>query len=174
MHPDHVPDVALVMWPHEETLRRRLAAARSPRLVLVDADLPPPPPCDELEDWIRYPPDPEELAIRLATLRDRARDARPRPVSLALDADDILHVDGRWAALPAVEARVFAALLEQAGDLVSRRDLAAAAWLGEPPADGRALNGVVKRLRRRVTPLGVRIHTLRGLGFLLDYTPDNS
>jgi DNA-binding response OmpR family regulator len=173
VHPDHVPDVALVMWPHEEALRRRLAAARSPRLVLIDADLPPPPPCDELEDWIRYPPDPEELAIRVATLRDRARDARPRPLSLALDADDILHVDGRWAALPAVEARVFAALLEQAGDLVSRRDLTAAAWLGEPPADGRALNGVVKRLRRRVTPLGVRIHTLRGLGFLLDYTPDS-
>jgi two-component system, OmpR family, response regulator len=174
VHPDHVPEVALVMWPSEEALRRRLAAARSPRLLLVDADLPPPPPYDELEDWIRYPPDPDEIAIRVATLRDRARDVLPRALSLELDADDILHVDGRWAALPAVEARVFAALLERAGDLVSRRDLTAAAWLGEPPADGRALNGVVKRLRRRVTPLGVRIHTVRGLGFLLDYTPDGS
>jgi DNA-binding response OmpR family regulator len=95
-------------------------------------------------------------------------------LSLELDADDILHVDGRWAALPAVEARLFAALLEQPGVLVSRRDLTAAAWRGDPPADGRALNGVVKRLRRRVTPLGVRIHTLRGRGFLLDYTPDSS
>ena len=174
MHRDPLPDVALVMWPHDKALRQQLAAARRPRLVLVDADLPPPPPCDELEDWIRYPPDPEELAIRVATLLDRAADVLPRPLSLELDTDGILHVDGRWTALPVVEARVFASLLEHAGELVSRRDLTTAAWLGDPPADGRALNGVVKRLRRRVTPLAVRIHTLRGLGFLLDYTPDSS
>ena len=174
MHPDHIPDIALVMWPQEEALRLRLAAARRPRLVLVEAGLPPPPPCDELEDWIRCPPDPVELAIRTATLAERARDVTPRPLSLELDADDILHADGRWAALPAVEARVFAALLEQAGLMVSRQDLTAATWGSDPPADGRALDGVVKRLRRRVMPLGVRIHTVRGLGFLLDYTPDNS
>jgi hypothetical protein len=30
---------------------------------------------------------------------------------------------------------------------------------------------VVKRLRRRVAPLGLRIHTVPRLGFLLDYTP---
>jgi two-component system OmpR family response regulator len=174
MHPDHVPDVALIMWPQDEVLRQRLAAARRPRLVLVEADQPPPPPDDELEDWIRYPPHSAEFAIRTATLLDRACDVTPRPLSLELDADDILHVDGRWVALPAVEARVFAALLKRAGDLVSRRDLIAAAWLGDPPTDGRALNGVIKRLRHRVMPLGVRIHTVRGVGFLLDYTPESS
>jgi DNA-binding response OmpR family regulator len=174
VHPDHIPDVALIMWPHDEALRRRLAAARRPRLVLVDANLPPPPPCDELEDWIRYPPDAEELAIRIATLLDRAVDVVPRPVSLELDADGVLRADGRWVALPVVEARVFAALLERAGEMVSRRELTAATWLGDPPADGRALNGVIKRLRRRLRPLGIQIHTLRGTGFLLDYTPDSS
>jgi two-component system, OmpR family, response regulator len=174
VHPEHVPDVALIMWPHDQALRRRLAAARRPRLVLVDADRPPPPADDELEDWIRYPPDPDELAVRTATLLDRARDVTPRPTSLELDGDGILHADGRWVALPELEARVFAKLLERPGHVVSRRVLTAAGWPAEPPADTRALDGVVRRLRRRAAPIGVRIHTLPRLGFLLDYTPDSS
>jgi DNA-binding response OmpR family regulator len=172
--PDHVPDVALLSWPQDEELRRRLAAARRPRLLLVDGAAPAPPADDELEDWIRHPLDPEELAVRTETLQDRAREAGPRPRSLVLDPDGVLRVDGRSVALPALEARVLEALLGQAGDLVCRRDLVAAGWLGHPPADERAIDGVVKRLRRRVAPLGVRLHTLRRLGFLLDYTPESS
>ena len=174
MLPDDIPDVALLSWPQDEELRRRLAAARRPRLLLVDALAAPPPADDELEDWIRYPLDPDELAIRTATLRDRARETGPRPRSLALDPDGVLRVDGRSVALPVLEARVLEVLLGRSGDLVHRRELVAAGWLGHPPADERAIDGVVKRLRRRVAPLGVRIYTLRRLGFLLDYTPDSS
>jgi two-component system, OmpR family, response regulator len=172
--PDHIPDVALVSWPQDEALRRRLVAARRPRLLLVDAASPPPPADDELEDWIRYPPDPEELAVRTATLHDRACEACPRPLSLVLDADGVLRADGRWVALPPLESRVLGELLACPGDLVMRRDLVAAGWPDDAPADERALDGVVKRLRRRVGPLGVQIYTLPRLGFLLDYTPDSS
>jgi hypothetical protein len=163
------PDVALVRWPQDEATRRRLAAARLPRLLLVDRDQPPPPHADELEDWVRFPLDPDELAVRTSTLADRARDVPPRPLALDLDADGVLHVDGRWVALPLLEARLLAQLLEHPGEVVRRRRLLGATWPTATPADDRAVDGLVRRLRRRIGPLGVRIHTVTGLGYLLDH-----
>jgi hypothetical protein len=163
-----VPDVALVHWPEEDALRRRLAAAHLPRLLLVDADQMPPLATDELEDWARLPLDPDELAIRCATLVQRARDLMPRAIPKVLDADGVLHLQDRWVALAPLEARMLALLLEHPGELVHRPDLVKAFWPEGPPADERALDGVAKRLRRRVAPLGVRIHTVTGQGFLLE------
>jgi hypothetical protein len=170
--PDGVPDVALVGWPQDEALRRRLAAARHPRLLLIDGTHAAPLAADELEDWVRYPLDPDELAIRIATLVHRASGVAPRAVALVLDDDGVLHADDRWVALSQLEGRLLAALLERPGELVHRPALVRAAWPGGAPADERALDGVLKRLRRRVAPLGVRIHTVNGLGLLLEYTPD--
>ncbi|HEV7758510.1 MAG TPA: winged helix-turn-helix domain-containing protein [Acidimicrobiales bacterium] len=167
-----VPDVALVSWPQDEALRRRLAAARRPRLLLIDGSHAAPLAADELEDWVRYPLDPDELAIRIATLVHRASGVAPRATTLVLDDDGVLHADDRWVALSLLEARLLAALLERPGELVHRPTLVRTAWPDGAPADERALDGVLKRLRRRVAPLGVRIHTVNGLGLLLEYTPD--
>lgn len=172
--PDRALDVALISWPQDEVLRSRLAAAHRPRLLLVGAADPPPPADDELEDWIRYPLDPDELTIRIATLADRARRARRHPPSLVLDADGVLRADDRWVALAPLVARVLEVLLARPGALVYRSELIAAAWPDEPPVDERALDGVIGRLRRRVAPLGVRIHTLPRLGFMLDHCPQTT
>jgi DNA-binding response OmpR family regulator len=163
-----VPDVALVHWPQEDALRRRLAAAHLPRLLLIESDQVPPLATDELEDWVRLPPDPDELAVRSATLAQRARDLVLRSIPLGLDADGVLHVGDRWVGLAPLEARVLALLMEHRGHLVLRADLADATWPDKRPADDRAVDGVVKRLRRRIAPLGVHIHTVIGQGFLLD------
>lgn len=165
--PERAPHVALISWPQDEALRRRLAAAHHPRLLLVGATDPPPPADDELEDWIRYPLDPDELTIRIETLSGRARRVRRRPASLVLDADGVLRADDRWVALAPLMSRVLEVLLARPGELVYRSELTAAAWPDEPPVDERALDGVIGRLRRHTSPLGVRIHTVPRRGFML-------
>lgn len=164
--------VALLRWPEDEASRRRLAAARLPRLLLIGEGAAPPLAIDELEDWIRFPLDPEELTVRTDTLAERARDVAPRPTGLVLDSDRVLHSDDRWVALSPTEARLFAELLEHPGEVVHRAVLARAGWTTSFPADDRAVDGVMKRLRRRVAPLGVHIHTVSGVGFLLDHVDD--
>ena len=169
--PDDTTPVALVSWPEDESSRRRLAAARQPRLLLIAPGVAPPVLTDELEDWIRFPLDPEDLAIRTATLLARAREVVPRPFAVTLDEDGIVHADGRWAALAPLEARALERLLERPGEVVGRRVLVRACWPADQPEDPRALNGIVRRLRQRVAPLGLRIHTVPRLGYLLDYVP---
>jgi DNA-binding response OmpR family regulator len=161
--------VAVLKWPEQERERRRLASARAPRLLLVASSAPPPTSVDALEDWVRLPADPEELVARRACLLRRARERAALDAVPVLDDDGRLHrADGStWVALPPVEARIAAVLLEQLGAVVPRRDLLAAGW----PAgvdDARVLDRCVKRLRRRLTEVGLRIHTLPGRGALLE------
>lgn len=197
--PTRGPDVALVHWPDDDATRRRLQAAHRPRLLLVAAGAPPPVAVDELEDWVRLPVDPEELDIRRATLARRAvvpppanggpraegptaavTATRPGPAALLplrparpeIDDHGVLRYDDRWVALGQVELRTVDRLLGSWGQVVRRPDLTRATWPDGPPADQRAIDGVVKRLRRRLTPLGLRIHTVTGKGFLLDIDPD--
>jgi hypothetical protein len=166
------PDVTLVVWPQDDALRRRLAAARRPRLLLIPSDQPPPLAADELEDWLRFPLDPEELANRAGALAERAREVAPRPVALRLDADGVLHSPDGWVAVPPREASVLGRLLEKAGQLVPRAELWNVAGPEGPRSDTRALDSVVKRLRRRIAPLGVTVHTVPGQGYLLDHVAD--
>ena len=160
-----------MLWPQEEALRHELTAARRPRLLLLGAEQVPPMAPDDLEDWVRFPLDADELASRSAALAERARGVAPRPVALRLEADDVLHAGERWVALPPREALVLATLLERPGELVRRDELFRAAWPSDPPVEQRALDGVIKRLRRRVAALDVRIHTAPRQGFLLDHVP---
>lgn len=167
-----VAGVALLSWPSEEPLRRQLAAAHQPRLLLIEAaDVSPPPAADELEDWIRVPIDSDELSIRCASLAQRARTVVAPPAA-RLDTDGVLHVDDRWVALPQLEANVLRLLLDHHGELVRREALTRGTWPDTRPADPRALDGVVKRLRRRTAPLGVKVHTITGHGFLVEVRAD--
>jgi hypothetical protein len=162
-------EVTLVRWPDEEPLRRHLAAARRPRLLLVAPGASPPVVVDDLEDWMRFPLDAVELDARTRVLAGRAHDVPPRPASLVLDGDGVLHHGPRWVALAPTEHRVLAALLAQPGRVVSRTVLRTAGWPHAVPADPQAVDGVVRRLRRRVAPLGVAIQTVSGAGYLLDH-----
>ena len=44
----------------------------------------------------------------------------------------------------------------------------AAVWPQEPPDDPRALDNRVKAVRKRIEGTGLRIHTVRGRGLLLE------
>jgi DNA-binding response OmpR family regulator len=136
---------------------------------------------DEIEDWVRLPADHDDVVLRAQRL---ARMVEPDPSSAAatataapsptptaspipiLDRDGQLRVGDDWVAIPRIESRVLSALMHRMGEVVSRRDLEAAAWPHGAPND-RSLDSRVKLLRRRIRDFGLAIHTVRGVGLLL-------
>ena len=158
-------DVVVVRWPAERERREHLRQLGRPRLLLLEDGVPPPAPVDCLEDWARAPLDEADMRARLLWLEARAfRHDRSAPV---LDADGVLRHDGSWVALPPVEARLMAALLERSGAVVSSDALARAGWPAGAPGRN-ALDVHVLRLRRRVDPLSLVIRTVRSRGYLLE------
>jgi DNA-binding response OmpR family regulator len=160
-------EVVLVRWPSDELARARLREDRVPRVLLVEGGAPPPAVVDELEDWIRVPADEVDLHARVDALERRARAGGGDPPSL--DEHGVLRCGGGWVPLPPVEARLTAALLERAGAVVSRDALGRAGWPDGAPGRN-ALDVHVLRLRRRLTPLGLAIRTVRSRGYLLERT----
>lgn len=160
-----MPMVEVVDWPSGEHRRVRLADAGRPRLLLVSASAPPPVCLDPLEDWVRLPAADGDIEARLGTLGRRAVTMAPtRPT---IDADGVVRFGDGWVALPPVEARVVAALIDRLDTVVSRAQLAAAGWPEGAPGRN-ALDVHVLRLRRRIAPLGLAIRTIRSRGYLLE------
>jgi DNA-binding response OmpR family regulator len=158
-------EVVLLRWPEEESVRARLVEAAAPRLLLVDRGAHPPLVTDPLEDWIRVPADEVDLHARVDALERRARQRRTGVPDL--DDDGVLRFGGGWVPLPPVEARLTGALIERCGAVVSRADLARAGWPDGSPGRN-ALDVHVLRLRRRLSPLGLAIRTVRSRGYLLE------
>jgi DNA-binding response OmpR family regulator len=52
---------------------------------------------------------------------------------------------------------------------VARQEILTTAWPHRE--DGRVLDTRMHRLRNRIAPLGLTIHTVRSRGFMLDLTP---
>jgi DNA-binding response OmpR family regulator len=69
--------------------------------------------------------------------------------------------------LAPIEARLVEVLLARCGSVVSRRELGAAAWPAGVPGE-RAVDARLRRLRTRVEPLGLSIHSVRRRGLLLE------
>lgn len=158
-------DVVLVRWPAETKRRDGLVAERRPRLLLVDAGEPPPESDDCLEDWVRVPAADADVRARLAGLGRRA--AAHGTSAPDLDADGVLRAGSAWVPLPPVEARLTRALLGRFGAVVSRESLGRAGWPDGTPGRN-ALDVHVLRLRRRISPLGLGIRTVRSRGYLLE------
>lgn len=161
--------VALVRWPADDAERRSLAARGRPRLLLVGEGAPAPVCEDPLEDWVRLPAADDDVGARVTALvRRSATLVTPdRPV---IDADGVVRLGERWAALPPVEARLMTALVDRFGAVVHRDDLAAAGWPDGLPGRN-ALDVHVLRLRRRIAPVGLVIRTIRARGYLLEVDP---
>ena len=157
-------DVVLVRWPAEAERRAVLAAAHTPRLLLIELGEPPDPE-DCLEDWVRVPATEGDVRARVAGLWMRARNhsaAAPE-----LDHDGVLRFGDRWVSLPPVETRLTSALLERFGAVVSRETLSRAGWPEGAPGRN-ALDVHVLRLRRRLVPVNLAIRTVRSRGYLLE------
>lgn len=152
--------VELVYWPAEHERRVELDRNSRPRLLLVHKDAPAPTTVDPIEDWIRLPADEQDLQVRVETL-SRRTSAAP-----TLDGDGVLRHGSSWTALPPIEARLTATLLERFGKVVSRDILLGRGWPDEEPKRN-VLDVHVLRLRRRLEPLGLTIRTVRKRGYVL-------
>jgi Transcriptional regulatory protein, C terminal len=155
-----------VRWPAEAARRERLARDGRPRLLVVAEGEEPPVTADPLEDWVRPSADAVERYVRLDRLRRRAAARAPA----SIDPDGLLHRGDRWVALAPGELAALTALMSEPGYMVARADLAAALGMdvSEDEERRRTLDNVVRRVRRRIAPLGMAVCVVRGAGFLLE------
>jgi hypothetical protein len=155
-------EVVELRWPDDAARRAGLAATRAPRLWHVPAAVDPPIVVDELEDWIRAPADPVEVAARLVALRSRAG---AEPQGAHVDDDGVFRLAGRRAALSPTEAALARVLLAQSGLPIDADGVRA-----HPAGGGRLASAnvpvTVTRLRQRLADLGVTIVHVRGTGFV--------
>lgn len=157
--------VAVLRWPDEEPRRSQLRMARTARLLLVAPEAPAPVVADPLEDWIRLPAEDRDLQARIDGLTLRIHDRRPS--APRLDDDGLLRLGGAWVALPPIEARLVAALLDRIGAVVGRDALLRAGWPQGAP-NRNVLDVHILRLRRRLEEVGLSIRTVRSRGYLLE------
>ncbi len=153
-------------WPIEEERRRKLADAGVPRLLVIDPSALPPAVESPLEDWIRAPASEVDRAARIEVLRRRAWGRNPDDPTV--DENGIVRTESAWASVPPVEGRLVAALIERFGAVVSRDALCAAGW-PDGGAERNVLDVRILRLRRRIEPIGLVVHTVRSRGYLLDW-----
>ncbi|MDQ6910396.1 MAG: winged helix-turn-helix domain-containing protein [Actinomycetota bacterium] len=158
-------DVVLLRWPADNERRERLSVVGEARLLLIEDGFAPPAALDCLEDWIRVPAAEEDVQARLESLALRSQ--AHSPSAPGIDDDGVLRFGDRWVPLAPLEARLTAALLSRFGAVVSREALIRALWPGKTPGRN-ALDVHVLRLRRRLSPLGLAIKTVRSRGYLLE------
>ena len=159
-------EVTDLHWPADAARRAELAGEGQPRLLIVAEGDEPPITADPLEDWVRPSADALEFYMRRDRLRRRAAARAPA----SIDADGLLHRGDRWVALPPGELAALTALMTEPGHMVARADLAEALGMDAAEVDERtrALDNVVRRVRKRIAPLGMAVCAVRGAGFLLE------
>lgn len=157
-------EIEMLQWPAEADRARRLEKAGEPHLLLVAAGAEPPATRSPLADWVRVPVDDLDLWARITALQWRAR-LRPEPT---VDEFDLLRRGDEWVALSEIEANVLRAFLREPRSVLSRRRLGTAGWPDGGPPGPRSVDGYVTRLRRRIAPLGLTIHTARRRGYMLE------
>jgi DNA-binding response OmpR family regulator len=84
-----------------------------------------------------------------------------------IDGGGLLRRGRKWVALPEIEWRLLAPMVQRSGSLVRRDELIRAAWPDALDQSENALNVRMNRIRRRVAPLGITITTVRGRGYVL-------
>ncbi|MGH9260643.1 MAG: helix-turn-helix domain-containing protein [Acidimicrobiales bacterium] len=164
MIPPHAhAEVALLRWPADAARRDELASRGLPRVLLV-VDGQRPPLLAHDEDWVRSPVDERDLWARMQRLSHRQQVRSRRPV---LVDDVVLHHAGATVIVTEGEGTLLRLLLDHFGRLVTWVDLQRALW---PDGRGtsRAATSRVSRLRVRVEPIGLAIHTVRRRGVVLD------
>lgn len=167
----------MLRWPEEAGRRTSISQSGVPRLLLVADGEDPPPVADCLEDWIRVPAAESEVRARVDALAARSQahmgsgngghEQPSGPPTPGIDDFGVLRLNGAWVALPPLEARLAAALLERLGAVTSRETLVRAGWPAGAPGRN-ALDVHVLRLRRRLQPVGLVIRTVRSRGYLME------
>jgi hypothetical protein len=159
---EEVDGVVIVAWPEHAVRASDLARARTPHLFVVASAAEPPETTDDLSAWIRLPAAERDIQAKIVELRSRASIARP-----ILGEHGLLWRGTRWVALSPIEARLTAAFIARPGRVLSRVRLEKTGWPDGRPSE-RSVDARIKALRRRIAPMGMRIHTVRGQGYIAE------
>lgn len=157
-------DVVTLRWPADASRRHELIDQGRARLVVVAPGERPPDAPDGLEDWIRDAADPVEVFVRKERLRRRQAARAPA----VLDGDGLLHRGPHWVALTSRELPAATRLLARPGALVPRAELLGVTYPEVVSDEHRRLDTLMRRLHRRIAPLGLAVHCVRAGGFLLE------
>src|SRR3954470_139442 len=124
------------------------------------------------DDYLPKPFDLDELEARLRALQRRSPAGRPSagstPGGLVWDRESgAIHWRGEILELAPREAALLHALLARPGHAVPKERLFELVFPGESEVQYEAIEVVVYRLRKKLAHTGVKLVTLRGLGYLL-------
>jgi two-component system OmpR family response regulator len=126
------------------------------------------------DDYLGKPFDLDEVEARLRALVRRAAGSDDRVLVGRLELDRVsrrFQVEGSLLELPAREFEVLWELMTPPGRVCSKRDLSAKLSDLDDLLPDNALEAFISRLRKKLAASGVRIRTLRGLGYMLEAEP---
>lgn len=164
--PEAGPDAVILQWPADAERRDELRRAGVPRLLVLEAGEVPPPPEDDLEDWIWLPADERDVFSRLRDLAGRGARPALAPDTITVGEDGSAWIAGHLISLPPAEAAILRKLADPPERLCTRDELHEAVW-GGVPHQRRSLDSRIFVLRRRLAPHGLVILAVRGRGFIL-------
>lgn len=123
------------------------------------------------DDYLSKPFAMDELLARLRAILRRPVISEPQGITLGKLSFDPEHrsaeIDGQALDLPRREVLVLEALLRRSGRVVARRALEEAVYGYDDEIASNSLDAHVSRLRRKLIPARLEIHTIRGIGYLL-------
>jgi len=131
---------------------------------VVDQGVAPPLPVDDLEDWVRWPPDPDDITARATNLRRRVV-LIPEPA--VLDDDGLLRRGEHWVAFTEVQVPVLRLLLDNLDRVVRFQTILETYAEAGGTSNEVSVRTVLSRLDARLRPLGLELETVRRRGVLL-------
>ena len=124
------------------------------------------------DDYMTKPFELAELEARVRALIRRQNDQRAAIRKIGGLSFDTVNrtadIDGRPVRLPPRELSLLEALISRTGHVVPKERLAESLTDFDDDLSPSAVELYVSRLRKRVDPAGLRIRTIRGLGYILE------
>ncbi|RKQ97008.1 two-component system response regulator TctD [Kushneria sinocarnis] len=126
------------------------------------------------DDYLAKPFEISELEARVRALLRRSQQRSANQLTFGDITIDLnlfeVRMNGTLQTLPRRELSLLESLMSRAGQLVPR-DLLEARLFGFEAVGSNALDLYISRLRKRLDGHGLRIRTIRGLGYVLEEIP---